>query len=114
MNLEKYGIKDDSLDLIENYLSNKKQIVNLNSAEEYVLTYSSEQMAICGAPKGSILSPLLFSIIYINDQPNVSKFETCLYADDTALLLSDIEINDLNKRVNKELSKVESWLNANK
>ena len=29
-------------------------------------------------------------------------------------MLSEMELNDLNKSVNKELSKVESWLNANK
>ena len=29
-------------------------------------------------------------------------------------MLSGMKLNDLNKSVNKELSKVESWLNANK
>ena len=105
--LEKYGIRGNSLKLIENYLSNRKQIVNLNR------TYSTELKITCGVPQGSILGPLLFSI-YINDLPSASKFETRLYADDTALMLSRMELNDLNKSVNKELSKVESWLNANK
>ena len=39
-------------------------------------------------------------ISLINDLPNASKFETRLYADDTALMLSDMDLNDLNKRVN--------------
>ena len=105
--LEKYGIRGNSLKLIENYLSNRNQIFNLNR------TYSTELKITCGVPQGSILGPLLFSI-YINDLPSASKFETRLYADDTALMLSGMELNDLNKSVNKELSKVESWLNANK
>ena len=105
--LEKYGIRGNSLKLIENYLSNRKQIVNLNR------TYSTELKITCGVPQGSILGPLLFSI-YINDLPSALKFETRLYADDTALMLSGMELNGLNKSVNKELSKVESWLNANK
>ena len=54
--LEKCGIRGNSLDLIENYLSNREQIVNLNSA------YSSEEIITCGVPQESILGPLLFSI----------------------------------------------------
>ena len=54
--LEKYNIRGNSLKLIENYLSNRKQIVNLNRA------YSTELKITCGVPQGSILGPLLFSI----------------------------------------------------
>ena len=76
-------------------------------------SYSTPQTIKCGVPQGSVLGPLLFSI-YINDLPKASHFETRLYADDTALILSEKELDTLNKNVNKELIKVKNWLNKNK
>ena len=56
---------------------------------------------------------MLFSI-YIVDLPKASHFETRLCADDIALILSEKELDTLIKNVNKELIKVENWLNKNK
>ena len=98
--LEKYGIRGNFLTLIRSYLTNRKQTVHVNN------TYSLQQTLTCGVPQGSILGPLLFSI-YINDLPKSSKFETRLYTDDTALMLSEVKINELNENVNRELVKVE-------
>jgi len=61
-------------------LSHRKQTVHINNAR------SSLKPISCGVPQGSMLGTLLFSI-YINDLPKASKFETGLYADDTALIL---------------------------
>ena len=105
--LEKYGIRGNSLKLIKNYLTNKKQFVFVNQTPSKKLTIS------CGVPQGSLLGPLLFSI-YINDLPKASNFETRLFEDDTALLLTDSDLKSLNYKVNTELSKVELRLNANK
>ena len=44
----------------------------------------------------------------------MSSFETRLFADDTALMLTDSTLKSLNEKVNTELSKVGNWLNSNK
>ena len=100
--LEKYGVRGNSLKLINDYLTNRKQVVHVNN------TYSDQQSIVCGVPQGSTSGPLLFSI-YINDLPNASKFETRLFADDTALFLSNDDLKTLNKDVNYELLNIEAW-----
>ena len=105
--LEKYGVRGNSLKLPNDYLTNRKQVVHVNN------TYSDQQSIVCGVPQGSTLGPLLFSI-YINDLPNASKFETLLFAGDTALFLSNDNLKTLNKDVNYKLLNIEAWLNANK
>jgi len=73
--------------------------------------YSNQLNIVCGVLQGSVLGPLLFSI-YINDLPNASKFETRLFADETALILTDCKLCTLNEKVNFELNKVANWLNS--
>ena len=42
----------------------------------------------CGVPHGSILGPLLF-LCYVNDMPISVDCKLLLYADDSALLVSN-------------------------
>ena len=107
-----YGIQGCSINLIENYLKNRKQCVEINNVSSAFTNIST------GVPQGYILGPLLF-IIYMNDIPS-TIFKTYIYAYDTTLVanLNDLYLkNDtkLNiKMLNDELNKIRLWLRANK
>mgnify|MGYP000297251403 CR=1 FL=1 len=112
--LSYYGVTGMALNLLNNYLTNRKQYVEF---EEFKSTLANIQT---GVPQGSILGPLLF-IIYINDLSTVSDlFDPIMYADDTTLISSLLNIQranitqNVNLNINKELNKISKWMRLNK
>ena len=112
--LQHYGIDGIHLQLFKSYLSNRKQYVEIDDIKSNTLPITTV------VPQGSILGPLLF-IIYINDFPQSGQmFNFTSYADDTTLLSTlgnfgnGENLNDVNTLINRELSKVNEWLEINK
>ena len=94
------GIRGIPHKWIENYLSNRKQYVTINSANSNMLN------VVCGVPQGSILGPLLF-LIYINDIQCSSNFLSFIkFADDTSIFFTHKDIPCITTTFNKELLNV--------
>ena len=103
-----YGIRGIAHDWFVSYLSNRQQSVIYNGCE------SELKVMRCGVPQGSILGPMLF-LLYINDLTNVSSFfMPILFADDTNLFCTGIDLKNMIRQVNEELAKIYAWVNANK
>ena len=110
--LSHYGVPNANLKWFDNYLSNRKQYVEIDGVKSQVKNVSM------GVPQGSILGPLLF-IIYMNDISTASKiFNVILYADDTSLasVLNAFNLGrePISTHINQELDKINTWLMSNK
>jgi hypothetical protein len=101
------GVKNNELAWFKSYLSNRSQFVNINCHDSILL------QILTGVPQGSILGPLLF-LIYINDLPGCSEFMSKLFADDTALLMCDDDLDNLIRKANIEFQKICKYFRANK
>ena len=103
--LQYYGIGGVSLQLLCSYLSNRQHFVQLGNS------ISHKKDIVMGVSQGSILGPLLFTILYINDMAYSSDlFKFINFADDTTLITTLHETHTIND----ELSKFHIWLKANK
>ena len=77
--LEAYGFHIDTLKLINDYLSNRKQKVKANDA------YSSWKDIFYGVPQGTILSPLLFNIHLCDLYYFLENLDIASSVDDTTI-----------------------------
>ena len=100
--LKQSGISGNLLNLLSNFLRNRKQRVVLNGQT------SSWADVNAGVPEASILGPLLF-LIYINDLADGLSSNARLSADDTSLFSVVHNANTTAKELNNDLFKISRW-----
>ena len=77
--LENLGIKGKLLNVVDDFLTNRKLRVSVEGK------FSTLKDILSGIPQGSVLGPLLF-LIYINDLPCYVKSFIKLFADDVKII----------------------------
>ena len=101
--IEIYGVFGMHLQWFRNYLSNKKQYIQIDGWQK-----TNYKTVKCGVPQGSILGHLLFffSISTIFHSVRLDLFDPIIFAADTNLFYSNKDINTVFLKVNDELQKI--------
>lgn len=106
--LEKYRFCGHVLDWLKSYLPNRQQFVQTHQ------NTSDLKNITCGVPQGSVLGPKLF-ILYINDIYRVLRvLKFVLFADDTNIFCSGVELQQLFKTTTKEINMLKKWFDTKK
>ena len=99
--LNYYGIRNNNLNWIKDFLSNRQQQVILNGIQSSKLSVDS------GVPQGTVLGPTLF-LLFINDLPEHVSSKARLFADDCLLYRITNKISESNE-LQKDLTNLELW-----
>jgi hypothetical protein len=85
-----YSITGKAKLLLESYLTNRFQRVQLDNTIPNLKTTSTWEKIKHGFPQGSALGPLLF-LLYINVLPRaiVQNATPILFADDTSIIITE-------------------------
>ena len=105
--LKVYGLRDDVVNWIQSYLTDRFQSVWIDHVfSDLIETYS-------GVPQGSILGPLLF-LIYFNDLPTYMNGDIECYADDSTFSSSGLQAEDLSEKLSADSEILNNWMVQNK
>ena len=101
------GFAESTINWFRSYLTDRTFLVHVNG------DYSNPGKLMCGVPQGSILGPLLF-LLYVNDMPQSVSCDLLLYADDSCLLFSDQNFDNIENNLNMNFDLLCDWFVDNK
>ena len=104
---EAYGIDKTGLNLMHNYLSNRKQRTKIN------YSYSDWYDIVRGVPRGPILGPLLF-ILFINDLFFfIERTTICNFADDNTIYGCQNDLKTILEDLRYDIVTLIRWFKEN-
>ena len=103
-NLLNVGIRGKMLKWLKDFFTNRKFNVRIGN------TYSDEYSVDVGVPQGSILSPLLFSLM-LSGLPKCRDIHTLLYADDLSMFVVEDNLEEANRKLQLAINTTTNWLN---
>lgn len=106
--LEYLGFTGQMLNLIQSYLTDRKQYVKVNNVNSDVAS------STYGVPQGSVLGPLLYSLYVLNLKCAELKSRYFTFADDTAMVYTGTDEQELCREIDGDLKKYVDWLYSNK
>jgi len=111
--LNSYGIRGVANLWFQSYLSHWKQCVEIKSVKQGIYVLTTREIEH-GVPQGSILGPVSFSL-YVNDLLlNIMGSKIVLFADDTNILLSEANMNNLQCILKNVMNELQTWFTLNK
>ena len=105
--LHAYGFSLESLTFIQSYLTNRIQRVKINSS------FSEYSNVESGVPQRSISGPLFFNIFICDLFFDNIDIDIANYADDTSPYAYDLELDKVNKSLEKNIDKFFDWFSDN-
>lgn len=91
------NVDSSLIQIFRSYLTNRRLKVNANGS------FSKTDILNNGLPQGSSLSPTLF-LLYINDIPKANNTELALFANDTAIIASSVNISNALGKIQQHLN----------
>ena len=107
MKIQAAGISGNSYYTMENYLTNRRQFVEIDSS------CSQEKPVSYGVPQGSLLGPRLFSM-HVNDLPDCTSRATVhMFADDTESFCIGDTVDEVIEDLQVTVNEMGQWSQDN-
>jgi len=106
-----YGVSGKCYNLVKSYLDGRYQKVILGHNNGIESTWEKIKRGTTRINFG----PIFFSLIYVNDLPNLTSIGTkiILYVDDTSIIVTSPNLENFETKIDRIFGDVNNWFKVN-